>query len=343
MGKGRGVILFGAGAWGDWALDLLGPEKVHCFVDNRKAGEWRHGKPVLGFDEFLSMRNGYDVIISASGERAQSIAKQLHGEGVDNFRFFEDVRYLLCPINRELTRYKDAHRGKECFIIGNGPSLLVDDLNGIAKKRYISFASNRIDKIFDKTIWRPDLYCSIDSKILKHHWRTIINLNLGTMLIHDWRRWMPDRSLEVFFTRENISYFNVFYKPFTEEECPDFSSDPSKYVVEGMTVTYVMLQWAAYMGFSAVYLLGVDLYFPDPTGKHPANPNHFCPDYVDVEQPVNPPRVDLCRRSYEKAECYSRKHGFRIYNATRGGKLDVFERVNIDTLLKNDKNRMTGA
>ena len=37
-------------------------------------------------------------------------------------------------------------------------------------------------------------------------------------------------------------------------------------------------------------------------------------------------------RSYQIAEEYSRTHGFRIFNATRGGCLEVFERVDFDLL-----------
>ncbi len=37
--------------------------------------------------------------------------------------------------------------------------------------------------------------------------------------------------------------------------------------------------------------------------------------------------------AYEYAEKYSREHGFRIYNATRGGYLEVFERVNLNDVL----------
>ena len=42
-------------------------------------------------------------------------------------------------------------------------------------------------------------------------------------------------------------------------------------------------------------------------------------------------RMDIV---YEYAEKYSREHGFRIFNATRGGFLEKFERVNLDDVLK---------
>ena len=38
--------------------------------------------------------------------------------------------------------------------------------------------------------------------------------------------------------------------------------------------------------------------------------------------------------AFEFAEEYSKEHGFRIYNATRGGALEAFERVDFDSLFK---------
>ena len=48
---------------------------------------------------------------------------------------------------------------------------------------------------------------------------------------------------------------------------------------------------------------------------------------------INLPKVVEMTRAYISAEKYSREHGFRIFNATRGGKLEVFERVNFDTII----------
>lgn len=39
---------------------------------------------------------------------------------------------------------------------------------------------------------------------------------------------------------------------------------------------------------------------------------------------------------YEFAEQYSRTHSFRIYNATRGGYLEIFERKNLDDVLASN-------
>ena len=64
--------------------------------------------------------------------------------------------------------------------------------------------------------------------------------------------------------------------------------------------------------------------------------NHFISDYIrpgELEQYRGVSvTTDRPTRAFQKAELYSRAHGFRIFNATRGGKLEAFERVDFDSL-----------
>ena len=62
--------------------------------------------------------------------------------------------------DERLLALKDIHRGKRGFIIGNGPSLTVADLEKL--KNEITFASNRIYLAFDETNWRPTYYNMCD-------------------------------------------------------------------------------------------------------------------------------------------------------------------------------------
>lgn len=63
-----------------------------------------------------------------------------------------------------LALLKDTKKGKRCFIIGNGPSLTIEDLGKIGTED--SFGVNRIYKIFDQTKWRPTYYFSQDRETL---------------------------------------------------------------------------------------------------------------------------------------------------------------------------------
>ena len=43
---------------------------------------------------------------------------------------------------------------------------------------------------------------------------------------------------------------------------------------------------------------------------------------------------------YDEARRYADKNGIKIYNATRGGKLESFVRVNFDEVFKKGENQL---
>ena len=142
---------------------------------------------------------------------------------------------------------------------------------------------------------------------------------------------MADR----FFCSEKVHYVHLkseYYEP----NLPGFSEDITEGVFWGYTVTYdLALQIAAYMGFQEIYLIGID---HNNVGAVTDPGNHFIENYFDENDrnvyknvTANFKGMD---RAYQKAEIYSRRHGFRIYNATRGGKLEVFERVDFEKLFE---------
>ena len=65
--------------------------------------------------------------------------------------------------NKYLKTLKNRYAGKRCFVIGNGPSLTKEDLELLRNE--VTFASNRIYKMFDKTDWRPTFYAVFDESV----------------------------------------------------------------------------------------------------------------------------------------------------------------------------------
>lgn len=229
------------------------------------------------------------------------------------------VRYIYfnpCFRHPELSHFKDIHKGKRCFIIGNGPSLRMEDLDTLADSGEICFASNGIFLAYPKTKWRPTYYSIIDFDAYRKGYHA---LELGDANTYFIRTFYNDNGLEP------PADTNRFHVVFTRKE-PFFSDDITGCVCSGGTVTYCMMQIAAYMGFSEMYLLGVD----NTCGTAD---NHFVKDY-DTYAPINSFQLypDVILPLYQTAELWSRSHGIRIYNATRGGALEVFERVDFDRL-----------
>lgn len=224
---------------------------------------------------------------------------------------------------------KNAYKGQRCFIIGTGPSLRLEDLECLQSE--ITFASNRIYELFDKTDFRPTFYVNQDHNLIKTFGENIANIQAKEIFLPiDYK----DR-----FNNKNCRFFVLKHKEFYPKQAP-FSKDLTKYLAQGFTVTYGAIQIAVYMGFSEIYLLGIDhnyTIFRDAKGnpvRQEENGKNYPTGMKEYMSANALPRIEETTIAYETAEKYSRKNGFRIYNATRGGKLVAFERVNFDSIIK---------
>ena len=63
-----------------------------------------------------------------------------------------------------------------------------------------------------------------------------------------------------------------------------------------------------------------------------ADRNHFHPDYFGKGFRFHDPMVERMLQAYAKARAVFDAHGRRVLNATLGGKLEIFERVDYASL-----------
>ncbi len=127
---------------------------------------------------------------------------------------------------------------------------------------------------------------------------------------------------------------------------PRFSTDASKVLYCGQSVTYINLQLAFFMGFTDVYLIGMDFDYVIPE-SHKRNgdvllsdtddTNHFHKDYFGKGKTWKDPKLDRVAMNYRQAKLSYEAVGRRIYNATVGGHLEIFPRVDYETLLRGSK------
>ena len=113
------------------------------------------------------------------------------------------------------------------------------------------------------------------------------------------------------------------------------------YLWVGGTVSYLSMQLAYYMGFNEVYLIGFDHSYDIPENaevnqseimSNSDDPNHFDPKYIGKGYRWHDPQVDRMEKSYERAKLVFEKNNRNITNATVGGHLEVFPRVDYFTL-----------
>jgi len=245
-------------------------------------------------------------------------------------RFPELPAAYLHPWRREsirrLTGLKDIHKGKRAFIIGNGPSLRQTDLSKL--KDEFSFGMNRIYLLFHELGFHTTYFVSINDLVIEQFRDDILTQPMPKFLAWRSRRHFPK-------TLQSESLPTFLYTSYTG---PRFSSDVRGRVWEGATVTTTALQLAFHMGFEKVILIGVDHNF---TSKGEANktivsqgddPNHFLPNYFGKGVRWQLPDLDTSEIGYAMAREAYRKAGREVLDATVGGKLTIFPKVDYNSL-----------
>jgi len=221
-----------------------------------------------------------------------------------------------------LRQYKDIHKGERCFIIGNGPSLNKTDVSKL--KNEYCFGMNRIYLAFPDWGFETSYFVSINDLVIEQCAEEITQLKMPKFL--------------AWHSRPHISLTDEMAFLHTTYTGPKFQKDARKRIWEGATVTNVAMQLAFYMGFEQVILIGVDHNFKS---KGEANKtivsqgddeNHFDAKYFGKGFRWQLPDLDTSEIAYKIAcEAYE-EAGREILDATIGGKLQVFKKVDYDSL-----------
>ena len=147
-----------------------------------------------------------------------------------------------------IEQFKDIHKGKRCFILGNGPSLNQIDLSLL--KDEITFGCNHIYLMKD---FKSSYYCIADYWVMEKIKNEIQKAYPD--IIKFSTRTHQDKVLPNLQNTCNIEAISYVYD---ETGKPQFSDDLRKGVYGGYSIVYVMLQLAYYLGFTEIYLLGID-------------------------------------------------------------------------------------
>ena len=266
------------------------------------------------------------------GQRNKFLFALIH---ISSFLFFSLMAvwdevlgfFRLCGIGKKeykrLLKYKNIHQGKRCFIIATGPSLTIEDLEKL--KGEYTFGMNSICRIYDQTDFRPTyfgiqdylVYNNLQSDIMKYY-KDADNIFVASRIMQHYplgAKW-------------NVFPLAIAYKTYNQwfrnRYICKFSDNAYRLIYDCFAITHSLIQLAVYMGFKEIYLIGADCSF---MGKK----IHF------VEHGVNDPTIASAQEKniagYLVAKRYADQHGIRIYNATRGGELEVFERVTLEKIL----------
>ena len=230
--------------------------------------------------------------------------------------------------HEELEKFKNLFQDrKRCFITATGPSMSPFDLETLRKNNEFCIGVNSICLL--KSAWKPNVFVVTDGLFWENHKKDILSYACDLTFLPDILEGLNDK-------HDNIYLFHHAFRWLTENtDSLMFSEDVCQKIFGGATVVYTCIQLAVYFGFKEIYLLGVDCNYVQGSRN-----NHFMPDQekdmVNYKYEENEVEKDMVT-CYKIAKNYADSHGIKIYNATRGGMLEVFERVNFDALFGANK------
>lgn len=358
--EGKKIIIWGAS---EYTIKLfqysnIANYNVQGIVDNYKSGEFLFGKQVMNPADVKW--NEVEAVIPAGFYREKEILEELSAiykydglvvslnmEGQDkpfyHYLLKRDMKpspeYVECL--KRNTIFKDRHKGERVFILACGPSINQMDLTKLKNEYAIAFSSFFLHK--DIRIINPKYYVAAA-------WIHCVPADT----IQPWVDWVyrtiPDTTmfrdvLDKKYIEEGreTSPYPIFYFETLgiERDRPYDAVELDRKIMAPQTASIVCIQIAMYMGFKEIYLVGTE-HDTICHGKY----EHFY-EYGKYQIPEDRQRADGTLDSPFKVELRNTaivwqqytilkeiadKCGIKIYNATVGGVLDVFDRVDYESL-----------
>lgn len=222
--------------------------------------------------------------------------------------------------SKKLKDLYNIHKGDRCFLVATGPSLNKVDFSLL--KNEIIFGINSLYRGFDKLGIKCDYYAISDG----HRWDTdsegIMSINSTIFLLYiasrHYLRSKKRYDTQPILVKGNKSILRL----------KKFPENISKSIyVGGASVVILCLQVLFYLGFKEVYLVGTDCSYSGQghfDGKKDSS--------VKWTSNSEKKHWSTVFDAYKVCKDVFESDGRKIYNATVGGNLEVFERRKLEEL-----------
>jgi len=238
-----------------------------------------------------------------------------------------------------------------CFILGSGPSINNQDLSLLKKDTCI--VSNWFILHPEYNTIKPQYYCiwaqhffgtAMESKT----WDPVVNFN---KFLYPYIN-SEKNSIKLFplffknsiesqnlFEDHKIIYLDIDNNP-KINEINFFETDITKKLYHGGTVVInFCIPLAISLGYKEIYLIGCDCnytkqkhFYDENVGKQTINNDKLLQRQVDLNVLLSFSKNGEVMQSYSIVKDHCEKIGVKVYNATDGGYLNVFDRVKYESL-----------
>ncbi|MCI4645887.1 MAG: DUF115 domain-containing protein [Hyphomonadaceae bacterium] len=238
------------------------------------------------------------------------------------YRALRDPSWTFSPralaSRRTLRDLHNSQAGAHGFIIGTGPSLKGTDFSQVRGHPCIGL--NRLFLGFEDFGITPDFLACVNPAMIEQSAEHLGKL--PCTLVTSWAARAPLGGAD------NALFLRTL-------DARDFRTCIMDAVATGGTVTYVAMQFAYWLGWSKVTLLGIDHSYDYETHEARLSPhtpvqrraddtNHFTSDYFPKGDVWQLPDLKQSEEAYHNARKAYEAAGRQIVDGTVGGQLTVF-------------------
>ena len=243
---------------------------------------------------------------------------------------------------------KDIHKNQRCFILGTGPSINKIDINKLKNEKCIFLSQFYLHENYLTINPSYHLFSGraphLNGKATHADWINFFNqiedrVSTKTLLFMNYldKKFIEDNG---FFAKHNVHYFyfkknlhNVFKSRI----------DAMQVIYGASGIPIMAIQIALYMGFKEIYLLGID-----GCNDKATKASHFYDRQKSLVDELGEAPADVLSDFYKLGtelraflslldefsllRKFAENNGCNIYNATRGGVVEAFTRVDFDSL-----------
>jgi hypothetical protein len=242
-------------------------------------------------------------------------------------------------------RFDGIYAGRRAFIIGNGPSLKDQRIDVLRDE--ITFAVSAFWKHPDAAIVKPKYYAFADPLFFDGEPATEVFFENLRRTIASSTYFVPIKGRSTVEKMHLLPEAETFYIAMGREmkTLRITGPDPTKTMPHVITVVHLAILLAMYMGIKEIYLLGLD----HDWLAHREEDRHFyegqtLPGHTAVVSALSAwPYKRLMEdqlklwNDYEIIKETAEKMGCKIWNSTRGGFLDIFDRIPYEKVLSMQK------
>ena len=268
--------------------------------------------------------------------------KTLYNELRGKLEFISDkLNFQFSPppsVDEWIANARNKHKGERCFIIATGPSLNMLDLTKLKGEVCFGVNGTYLLENVDLTY-----FAYVSNWWHKQHIEGLKHVKCERrFLAPEVKSELESEVPTTWYNKINPKYYSKWKTPLPVPA--GFSKHPDKYIYAGGSVVFVCLQLAYYMGFSKVYVIGLDHSYSknkdNDFKKHGGgrmkivgNDNtHFSSEYnksgaIDAY-------IDLMamERAYSIAKNVFEASKRKIFNASAHTQLEIFEKIQYNSL-----------